>query len=184
MRGWFHESCQRGEKQSKERECHGNALACTGVWKVKPTAEYLRHRFKIRTKEKCTRDAVRGCIQSRSELVCWHIGRQPAARLHSSLRSASSLKTKKPSEKLGNDGLGTFVIPYLVTPTGLEQPQDSQRNQTGCVDCPPPVPPSLPLDDPKVAELMSLWQTLDDDAQRGLLAMARGLAQAVIEGSR
>ena len=33
---------------------------------------------------------------------------------------ASDHKTKKPSEKLGNDGLGTIVIPYLVTPTGVE----------------------------------------------------------------
>jgi hypothetical protein len=82
-------------------------------------------------------------------------------------------KTKKPSDLLGSDGGRVPPMAYLVTPTGLEQSQETQGNRGFFGICPPPVTPSLstmPL------ELVELWPTLTDSQQAELLRVARAMA--------
>ena len=76
---------------------------------------------------------------------------------------------------LGNDGLGTFVIPYLVTPTGLEQPEIFHGKASELPSVPMPVPTSETIPG-SVAELIMLWESLDETARCKLLNLARELA--------
>ena len=71
---------------------------------------------------------------------------------------------------------------YLVTPTGLEQTDNSQGKSSVSTLVPMPVPISGPIES-DLAEFLSLWNELDASARRDLLAVARGLAQAVTEPS-
>ncbi len=72
--------------------------------------------------------------------------------------------------------------PYLVTPTGLEQADNSQGKSSVSTLVPMPVPISGPIES-DLAEFLSLWNELDASARRDLLAVARGLVHTVTEPS-
>ncbi|AMV32557.1 hypothetical protein VN12_10560 [Pirellula sp. SH-Sr6A] len=82
---------------------------------------------------------------------------------------------KKPSELLGLDVSGGAMIPYPMTPTGLEHAHHSQGKSQKADLVPLPVPPSSPITS-DLRELHQLWDRLDESARRDLLAVARGLA--------
>jgi hypothetical protein len=83
-------------------------------------------------------------------------------------------KTKKPSVLLGCDGSGFPENTYLVTPTGLEQADNSQGNRVGSGICPSQRPLSSSSTIP--SELVELWPTLTDAQQAELMQMARAMA--------
>ncbi len=72
--------------------------------------------------------------------------------------------------------------PYLVTPTGLEQGDNSQGKSSVSTLVPMPVPISGPIES-DLAEILSLWNELDESGRRDLLAVARGLVHTVTEQS-
>ena len=69
-----------------------------------------------------------------------------------------------------------------MTPTGLEHADNSQGKSTVFPSVPMPVPISG-LIESDLAEILTLWNKLDESARRDLLAVARGLAHAVTERS-
>ena len=79
----------------------------------------------------------------------------------------------------GSDGVRWFNLPYEMTPTGLEHSEKTQGIKATDSILPPQSPPSGAIN-----ELLALWSALDESARRDLLAVARGLAQAVTERSR
>jgi integrase len=87
-------------------------------------------------------------------------------------------ETEKPCEKQGSESERGIVIPYLVTPTGLELSQDSEGNEQGCGVCPPYCPPSLRKIPSDLIEVIDLWPALDKRARRDLIRMARALARS------
>jgi len=89
-----------------------------------------------------------------------------------SARIASDQETKKPSEKLGCDGSGVYAIPYLVTPTGVEQREISHGKTSELPSVPMPVPTSETIPG-SVSELLEIWSALDDAQRAALMAMAR-----------
>ena len=60
------------------------------------------------------------------------------------------------------------MMPYVMTPTGLERNAKTQGIQAPGNSVPPPVPPS------EAIELLAIWAELDEPARRDLLAVARG----------
>lgn len=87
---------------------------------------------------------------------------------HSGTISRSD-ETTKPSELLGSDGVSGLVIPYVMTPTGMEQNDKTQGMKKHCKSVPLPVPLSG-----TIKELLAIWNELDESARRDLLAVARG----------
>ena len=97
---------------------------------------------------------------------------------HSGTISRSD-ETKKPCVLQGYDGDWGGSDDPENRPSRNRINSDSPSNSNENNSVPPPVPPSG-----AISELLAIWHELDEPASRDLLAVARGLAQAVTERSR